>query len=167
MFDETEIKAKSVEFTFQNCQRILEGYPATSFTLVGFTLTLLSAGGAGLFIVVEQCSGERQWFWILLLSILMLVAVIMLGVVWYREHKLKNATIEYLKLEFNNTIGFPKEERCIQGWTRWMWKYLFILGGVFWVAVLMVAIWRLNPGFCRRLMLQRQYFSLEGQCSSK
>lgn len=125
---------------FDNYQRILSGYPPVSFTLLGFHLTATIAGLAGLFTLMHsQMLSPQKVFWVSALSLLLAFVTLMLWLMWFREHRLKDQAVEDLRKE---GIRFP----VTLAWTgvvTIMHGLFYFFGLALWVGV--AAIGFANP----------------------
>lgn len=117
---------------FDNYQRILAGYPPLSFTLLGFHLTATIAGLAGLFALMQsQMLSPQKVFWVSALSLLLAFVTLMLWLMWFREHRLKDQTVEDLR---NEGIKFP----VTLAWTgvvTIMHGLFYFLGFALWLGI--------------------------------
>jgi hypothetical protein len=127
---------------FHNYQRVLSGYPPVSFTLLGFHLTATIAGLAGLFTLMQsQMLFPQKAFWVSALAVLLAFVTLMLWLMWFREHKLKDQAVKDLR---NEGIRFP----VTLAWTgvvTIMHGLFYLFGFVLWVSL--AAIGFANPQY--------------------
>jgi len=122
---------------FENYQRILSSYPATSLTVTGLFLTFSASAFGGIFaIAVSDLGLEQKWSWLLALGLLILFITIALFIIWYREHKLKDQAVEDLK---SVGIKFPETKRWT-GLTTNMLMTLFLFATICWLMFITVAV---------------------------
>jgi cytochrome c biogenesis protein CcdA len=112
-----------------NYQRILAGNSSSTLTIMGFTLTFLVTGFGGIFAISTTQSEIQKPWWHLWLSLLMLIIMLILFVVWLREHALGAQAIR----DLNGKVRFP-ETGCWKGVTSRMWKTVYVFSILFWAA---------------------------------
>lgn len=115
---------------FNNYQRILTGYPPVSFALLGFHLTGTIAGLAGLF-TLAQSQPSIKVYWVPALCVLLAFVTLMLGLMWIREHALKDQAVQELR---DAGVRFP-ETAAWTGLVTSMHKLFYVLSFLFWVSL--------------------------------
>ncbi len=122
---------------FNNYQRILSGYPPLSFTLLGFHLTVTIAGLAGLFALTQShMPSQQKAFWVPALAVLVAFVTLMLWLMWFREHTLKDQAVLDLRKE---GVRFP----VTPAWTgvvTAMHTIFYLLGVVLWSSLAVIGI---------------------------
>ena len=118
---------KMDEQDFQNYQRVLSGHTSSSLTIMGFTLTFLAAGFAGIFTIASTEKVNKD-FWNMGLGIIMLVIMLILSAVWLREKALGAQAVKDLR---KAKIVFP-ETPDWEGSTASMWRFVFLASVIFW-----------------------------------
>ncbi|BAV33441.1 hypothetical protein SCL_1128 [Sulfuricaulis limicola] len=122
---------------FYNYQRILSGYPSISFMLLGFHITVTIAGLAGLFVLMRSDIPPQQIIsWVTVLAFLITFVTVMLWLMWFREHILKDQVVTELLKE---KVRFP-ETTAWNGVVTAMHTGFYMLGIVFWGSLIVVAI---------------------------
>jgi hypothetical protein len=123
-----------------NHQRILAGYPTISFTLLGFHLTVTIAGLAGFFALMVG-SLQHKLYWVSLLSALVAFVTLMLYLMWFREHRLKDRVVDDLRA---SGLRFPEVTRpWYAGLVTTMHTLFYVGAFALWVLAFFVAAW--NP----------------------
>jgi hypothetical protein len=130
---------------FNNYQRILSGYPPLSFTLLGFHLTVTITGLAGLFALMQSRMPPQQIaFWVSALAILAAFVTLMLWLMWFREHTLKDQAVEDLH---KDGLRFP-ETPAWTGVVTAMHTTFYLFGVVLWGGLAVIEManpqWLLN-----------------------